>query len=213
MALVVLQALGRLDEDGSFATYPGGAGAIRPLEFCKCIRGKKQDLERTENARISSCLMHSRRTPCGAVTKGPAKRYSRGLGVAEVEGNQALESDRLPFLSLSSAEISLEAPVFNARIHALRVLIMALLEEIEMAGQTPDLECPPAVSLSDEVRRFEAEMIRNTLLRTGGRQRRAARLLGMKVTTLHAKIRRYSLDSLDGANKRHSYASSEVKPH
>jgi DNA-binding NtrC family response regulator len=132
--------------------------------------------------------------------------------VAEVEGNRALESNSLPFLNLAGAE-SLESPVFNARIHALRVLIMALLEEIEMAAQTPDLECSPAVSLSEEVRRFETEMIRNTLLRTGGRQRRAARLLGMKVTTLHAKIRRYSLDSLDLTNKRHFNTSSEMKPH
>lgn len=56
---------------------------------------------------------------------------------------------------------------------------------------------PPArrINLRDEVRRFEAELIRRALAHTGGHQRRAARLLGIKTTTLHAKIKRYRLGS------------------
>jgi len=49
------------------------------------------------------------------------------------------------------------------------------------------------LDLQAEVHRFEAELIRSALARTQGRQRRAARLLGMKVTTLNAKIRRYKI--------------------
>ena len=53
--------------------------------------------------------------------------------------------------------------------------------------------------LQSEVQHFEAELIRSALIMTGGRQRRAAKLLGMKVTTLHSKIRRYGLhDTANG---------------
>jgi DNA-binding NtrC family response regulator len=43
------------------------------------------------------------------------------------------------------------------------------------------------------VRRFETDLIRWALMRTGGHQRRAARILNLKVTTLNAKIKRYRI--------------------
>jgi DNA-binding NtrC family response regulator len=43
------------------------------------------------------------------------------------------------------------------------------------------------------VRRFECDLIRWALARTNGHQRRAARLLNIKVTTLNAKIKRYGI--------------------
>jgi DNA-binding NtrC family response regulator len=36
-------------------------------------------------------------------------------------------------------------------------------------------------------------MIKSALTKTGGRQRRAASLLGVKVTTLNTKIKRYKI--------------------
>ena len=51
------------------------------------------------------------------------------------------------------------------------------------------------IDLAFEVSRFEKDLIRTALSRTGGRQRPAARLLGVKVTTLHAKIKRYGLQA------------------
>lgn len=81
----------------------------------------------------------------------------------------------------------------DARIGALKILAGSLLHRIEalekeiVEGQTRPLD------LKEEVQRFEAELIRNALFRTGGRQRRAARLLGMKVTTLNTKIKRYRI--------------------
>jgi DNA-binding NtrC family response regulator len=44
------------------------------------------------------------------------------------------------------------------------------------------------------VHHFEAALIRNALVKTGGRQRRAARLLGVKVTTLNTKIKRHNIN-------------------
>jgi transcriptional regulator with GAF, ATPase, and Fis domain len=43
------------------------------------------------------------------------------------------------------------------------------------------------------VRQFEVNLIRTALGRTSGSQIRAARLLGLKPTTLNAKIKRYNI--------------------
>ena len=81
----------------------------------------------------------------------------------------------------------------DSRLSSLRVLAVTLLNEIE-ALENSTTEDVSELDLQTEVRRFEAELIRNALVRTGGRQRRAARLLGMKVTTLNTKIRRYKIE-------------------
>jgi DNA-binding NtrC family response regulator len=44
-----------------------------------------------------------------------------------------------------------------------------------------------------EVRRFESGMIERALEAAGGQQRRAARMLGLKATTLNAKIKIYGI--------------------
>jgi len=43
------------------------------------------------------------------------------------------------------------------------------------------------------MQRYESELIRDALQRTRGNQRRAAKLLGVKVTTLNCKIKRLGL--------------------
>ena len=48
--------------------------------------------------------------------------------------------------------------------------------------------------MQEEVRRFEINLIERALRRTGGNQVRAARMLGMKVTTLNSKIIRYGIN-------------------
>ena len=80
------------------------------------------------------------------------------------------------------------------RIEALKTLVLAVLREIDALKESPVVESAVEFNLRHEVRRFEAENIRYALIRTGGRQRRAARLLNMKVATLNAKIKRYHLD-------------------
>ena len=45
----------------------------------------------------------------------------------------------------------------------------------------------------EEVQRFETELIKLALERTGGNQARAAQLLSLKPTTLHAKIKNYRI--------------------
>jgi DNA-binding NtrC family response regulator len=50
------------------------------------------------------------------------------------------------------------------------------------------------IDLDEEVKNYEMELIRCALIRTGGRQRKAARLLNIKISTLNAKIKRYNID-------------------
>lgn len=83
----------------------------------------------------------------------------------------------------------------NPVVEALSVLTLALLREVDLLGQSSPSANERGINLSDEVRRFEAQLIRSALIRTNGRMRPAARLLGMKVTTLHAKIKRHNIDS------------------
>ena len=83
----------------------------------------------------------------------------------------------------------------SIRIKLLKVLTLTLLRELEGVGIEPAGETDK-FDLQSEVQHFEAELIRSALIMTGGRQRRAAKLLGMKVTTLHSKIRRYGLHDL-----------------
>ena len=79
------------------------------------------------------------------------------------------------------------------RMDALKVLARALLEELDCLTERRALSNAVDLSLHALVRRFEEQLIRSALVRTGGKQRQAARLLGAKVTTLNAKIRRYGI--------------------
>jgi DNA-binding protein Fis len=83
----------------------------------------------------------------------------------------------------------------SIQLEALKELTLALLKEVEALEYAQAPNAQKQLSLPTEVRRFESEMIRWALARTAGHQRRAARLLGLKVTTLHAKIKRYKLGS------------------
>jgi DNA-binding NtrC family response regulator len=46
-----------------------------------------------------------------------------------------------------------------------------------------------------EVEKFEVQLITSMLHRTQGNQRQAAKFLGLKPTTLHSKIKQYSITS------------------
>lgn len=80
----------------------------------------------------------------------------------------------------------------SAKLEASWVLARALVEALESEG-TGGRE-QTHLNLRELIKRFEANLIRSALAYTGGRQRRAARLLGMNVSSLNAKIKRYKLD-------------------
>ena len=85
--------------------------------------------------------------------------------------------------------------IANSHLDALKALSKSIFCEIEalQIESNLDRENNSLIDLTTEVRLFEIGLIRTALIRTSGRQRPAAKLLGIKVTTLHEKIKRYRL--------------------
>ena len=82
-------------------------------------------------------------------------------------------------------------------LESLREAALMLLREVEtLASQQGTAD--QKLGLHEEVQRYESELIRNALLRTRGNQRRAAKLLGVKVTTLNCKIKRLGIGNGNG---------------
>jgi DNA-binding NtrC family response regulator len=84
-----------------------------------------------------------------------------------------------------------ERPGRGAAFDSMKVVVLALLDRIEMLERLTESRHLQPLDLRDEVSQFEEALIKAALMNTKGRQRRAARVLGMKVSTLNAKIRRY----------------------
>ena len=81
----------------------------------------------------------------------------------------------------------------DVRLNTLRETVLQLLEEVESLAITRPVDIKRGARYSDEVRQFEVNLIRTALGRTSGSQIRAAKLLGLKPTTLNAKIKRYNI--------------------
>lgn len=107
--------------------------------------------------------------------------------------------------ALSSAQagqgsILLREATFENRLVALRDVALTLLDAVDsLRNSQPSRD--HSLRLQDEVQRFETDLIRTALERTGGNQARAARLLGVKHTTLNAKIKRYQIRCDGQANE------------
>ena len=102
------------------------------------------------------------------------------------------------FQNFSAPSEENPAHQLNNRVEALRVLVTVLLREVEsLEKAVPNGEAVfenQNFSLSDEVERYEADMIRTALIKAQGKQRRAAQILGVKVTTLNCKIKKYNIN-------------------
>jgi DNA-binding NtrC family response regulator len=109
-----------------------------------------------------------------------------------MEKKQYSASQSLPLATELTRARNTPTAVKN-RLEALTILINSALIELEEL-QPPD---GPAVrdkiNFDLEVERFEADLIRCALMKSGGIQRRAAALLNIKVTTLNAKIKRLGI--------------------
>ena len=81
----------------------------------------------------------------------------------------------------------------DERINTLRETVLQLLQEVESLTIAAPAGLKSGARLNDEVRQFEMNLIRTALGRTAGSQTRAAKLLGLKLTTLNAKIKRYQI--------------------
>ena len=101
--------------------------------------------------------------------------------------------------------------VMNNKLEALRVLANSILSEVASLEQDRDVMTRTDIDLSDEVQRFETNIIKCALVRTGGRQRQAARLLHIKPTTLHAKMKRYGILPSDADDRGWGNFTDDLK--
>src|SRR5258705_4860134 len=81
-------------------------------------------------------------------------------------------------------------------VHSLlniRDAALTLLKEVESLTTSQQSLPNHRLALHEEVQRYEIDLIRSALKRTRGNQRRAAKLLGVKVSTLNCKIKRFGI--------------------
>jgi DNA-binding NtrC family response regulator len=79
------------------------------------------------------------------------------------------------------------------RLKAIREVAVNLLNEVESLGGAR-MRNRRNLKLHEEVQQFEIDLIRIALDKTGGSQTQAARLLGVKLTTLNTKIKKYGIE-------------------
>ncbi|HSD46004.1 MAG TPA: helix-turn-helix domain-containing protein [Pyrinomonadaceae bacterium] len=90
-------------------------------------------------------------------------------------------------------EAPLKSELARHNLDNLREAALTVLRELEsLTNNQPEPE--RQLGLQEEVQRYEIELIRSALQRTRGNQRRAAKLLRVKVTTLNCKIKRYGIE-------------------
>jgi hypothetical protein len=82
---------------------------------------------------------------------------------------------------------------FGVQLESLKGLALELTDLVARMEESRPRDSRFPLRLSEEVRLFEKGLIENALKLTGGNQTRAARLLGVKLTTLHTKIRKYRI--------------------
>ena len=95
--------------------------------------------------------------------------------------------------NVAQASTHLREATFDSRLDALKEVALTLLGAVDSLRSAQPAGGGNGIKLQDEVQRFETDLIRTALERTGGNQARAARLLGVKHTTLNAKIKRYKI--------------------
>lgn len=75
----------------------------------------------------------------------------------------------------------------------LKYLARTLSLEVETLQESHMPDVSSGINFYDEVQRFEITLIKSALKHTRGKQKYAARLLGLKPSTLNAFIKRYGI--------------------
>jgi DNA-binding NtrC family response regulator len=92
---------------------------------------------------------------------------------------------------------SLRQEALNNQLEFLKGALLTTLDAVESVKASSLSESDHEVQLDEAVRRFEANLLRAALVHSQGNQARAARLLGVKVTTFHAKLKRHKIQYSD----------------
>jgi DNA-binding NtrC family response regulator len=108
-----------------------------------------------------------------------------------------------------TVQISRGEQALSSKITELKSNAYMLLQEIRELSKLEFSDIQRGIDLHEEVRGFEMKLIRLALQETDGHQVRAANLLGIKMTTLNEKIRRYGIDPYDPTDCVISEASDQ----
>jgi DNA-binding NtrC family response regulator len=87
---------------------------------------------------------------------------------------------------------ALSAETLKAEV--LRTIARAFESKAENPTGVLDFDEKRGINFYAEIANFEIEMIRQALVYTKGNQRAAARLLGLKTTTLNSKVKNYKIN-------------------
>lgn len=90
--------------------------------------------------------------------------------------------------------------IANGRLDFLTILSRTILRELDAIRSQETALNSSDVDLPSELQSFEESLIRRALIRAGGRQTEAAKRLGIKNTTLNAKLKRFGIDPLGTYN-------------
>jgi DNA-binding NtrC family response regulator len=119
-----------------------------------------------------------------------------------VNGNRSKRRQRAPLTRRPRSEYVSPEPETTelvhaeSRVEALRLLVLAFLREVDSlkkAVSTGPVKAREVVDLEGEVEAYEASLIREALIRTNGNQRDASKVLGVKPSTLNAKMKRLGI--------------------
>jgi transcriptional regulator with GAF, ATPase, and Fis domain len=97
------------------------------------------------------------------------------------------------------SNVGTDAATVAGSIELLKSVSVALasaadaLDQSKTGAVTSSIEIDRGIDFNDQVRDFEVGLIQRALKQTGGNQKKAARILNLKHTTLHTKIKRYSI--------------------
>ena len=86
-----------------------------------------------------------------------------------------------------------DAKIFKRKLKVMKEIALVLVEEIEALGYVRSVNISRGIKLHEEMRMFEVHLVQSALERTGGHQTKAARLLGINLTTLHNKLKRLKI--------------------
>ncbi len=90
-----------------------------------------------------------------------------------------------------------EASTWKNNLNSLKEVVLQLLCDLQRVEEVSALNIENGFDFYQEVSRFEIDLIKRALLKTGGNQVRAATLLKLNVTKLNSKIKRHNI-SLTG---------------
>ena len=140
------------------------------------------------------------------VLRGPVPK---GEYLMNVDQAALIETDTLRHsgaspLSERTVRLKLAERPDRDRVQRVVDLADALLSEAETlardkafteeATRLKPLDILSGINFYDEVQRFETHLIKMALTETGGNQAKAARLLGIKATTLNSKIKLFNIE-------------------